>query len=156
MAGVSQVLVGLGRVGLVGLRQAIEAVDASGLEDPEQIVSLMMEMLDGRNYISPASRDEYRRTLLREYLRHRGEDIRHLYSQIEVVVRAQPGPELDRLREILVAVFARHELEPLIALQPPDSEGPSPELWIGEEMVTAGTVDADHIARRVAKQISHW
>ena len=93
MRSFSQVLVGLNRVGLVGLRQALEKADASGSEDREEIVSLLMEELAESNYISPDSTDAYRQALWREFLRRRGEDIRHLYSEIEVVVRARPGSE---------------------------------------------------------------
>jgi hypothetical protein len=156
MASVSQVLVGLSRVGLVGLRQAIEAADASGLEDRDQIVALMMEQLAERNYISAASTDLYRQALWREYLRHRGEDIRHLYSEVDVVVCANPGPELDRFRRTLVDVFARHELKPAISVEPASETDSTPQLRIDDEIVAAGITDPDRLAQRVGKQISHW
>lgn len=156
MGSISQVLVGLRRIGLVGLQQALEKAEASGLEDRDQIVSLMMESLAEANYISSASTDAYRQALWREYLRRRGEDIRHLYSEIEVVVRAHPGPELDRFLETLVDVFAKHELKPVVALEPPSAQGPDPQLLIGDDVVAAGITDPDRVAQRVGKQISHW
>lgn len=156
MTSVSQVLVGLSRVGLVGLRQALERADASGIEEREALVELMMNMLAERNYISPASTEAYRLALWREYLRHHGEDIRHLYSEIDVTVRAQSGPELERLCDTLVDIFAKHELKPVIAVEPPGAQGPNPQLWIGDDLVVAGSADPERIAKRVAKQISDW
>jgi hypothetical protein len=156
MTSVSQVLVGLSRVGLVGLRQAIERADASGLEEREALVELMMNMLAERNYISPASTEAYRLALWREYLRHHGEDLRHLYSPIEVTVRARPGEQIDRLREILTVAFARHELRPVIAVETLDTQEPGPQLWIGDDLVVAGATDPERIAKRIARQISDW
>ena len=156
MTSISQVRLGLSRIGIVGLRQALELADASGLQDRDDIVALMMDALAGSNYVSPASTEEYRRTLWREYLRYCGKDIRHLYAEIEMVVRSEPGPQLDRFCKTLQEVFARHELKPLIVLEPPDGHAPTPQLQIGDEVVVAGTTDPDRIARRVGKQISHW
>lgn len=156
MTSVSQVLVGLSRLGLVGLREALEKADAAGTEDREVIVGLLMDALAERNYISPASIEAYRLALWREYLRYKGQDIRHLYSEIEVIVRARDAAELDGLRRTLEDVFAKHELKPAIAVEPPDPQGPDPQLWIGDDLVVAGTSDPERIAKRVAKQISHW
>jgi hypothetical protein len=156
MRSLSQVRVGLNHIGLVGLEQALEKADASGSEDRDEIVSLMMEALAEGNYIPSASTDAYRQALWREYLRHGGEDIRHPYSEIEMVVRSRPGPELDRFLETLEQVFAEHELKPVIALEPPSEQGPNPQLRIGDEVVTAGTTDPQRVAQSVGRQISHW
>jgi hypothetical protein len=150
------VLVGLSRVGLVGLREAIERASASGIEERDALVELMMNALAERNYISPASTEAYRLTLWREYLRHRGEDIRHLYSEIDVTVRAQVGPELERFRATLVEIFAEHELRPAISVAPPAAGAATPQLWIGDQLVVAGTSDRERIAKQVARQISDW
>lgn len=156
MTSVSQVLVGLSRLGLVGLREALEKADAADTEDRDAIVGLLMDTLAERNYISPASLEAYRLALWREYLRHKGQDIRHLFSEIEVTVRAPAGADLDGLRRTLVDVFAKHELKPVITVEPPDPRGPDPQLWIGDDLVVAGTSDPERIAKHVAKQISHW
>lgn len=153
---VSHVLVGLDRIGLLGLEQVFGMADKSGLTEREQLVSLMMEALSRRNYVPSASQDAYRQAVWREYLRHRGEDIRDLYSEIEVVVRSRSGPELDRFLETLEKVFAKYELRPTIALEPPDPQGPNPQLLIGNEIVVAGTTDSRALAKAVGRQISDW
>lgn len=156
MRSVSQVLLGLDRIGLVGLERTFQEADESRLTEREELVSLMMEALSKQNYIPSASHDKYRHALWREYLRHRGEDIRDLYSEIEVVIRSEPGPELDRFLETVVEVFAKYELKPVIELEPPDPLGPNPQLRIREKLVVAGTTDPERIGRAVGRQISDW
>ncbi len=89
-------------------------------------------------------------------MRHRGEDIRDLYSEIEVSVRSSPGAELDRFLETLEEVFAKYELKPVITLEPPDPQGPNPQLWIMNELVVAGTTRFRALAKAVGRQISDW
>jgi hypothetical protein len=153
---VSHVMVGLSRVGLSGLEQAIERAEGSGSEDRDEIVSLMMEALAAHNYISAASAEAYRLALWREFMRHRGEDIRHLYSEIDMVVRSEEGPELDRFVETLAKIFGKHELKPAVAVEPPSTEGPNPQLLIGGEVIIAGITDPDRVAKQVGRQISDW
>ena len=79
-----------------------------------------------------------------------------MYSEIEIVVRSRPGPERDRFVETVAEIFAKHELKPVIALEPPDEQGPNPQLWIDDDVVAAGITDPQRIAQRVGRQISHW
>ena len=156
MRSVSPVLVGLDRVGLLDLQQVFETADKSGQTEREDLVTLMMEALSRRNFVPSTSQEAYRQALWREYLRHRGEDIRDFYSQIEVVVRSHAGPELHRFLETLEELFAKYELRPRIALEPPDPQGPNPQLLIGNEIVVAGTTDSRALAKAIGRQISDW
>jgi len=79
MAAVTQVLVGLRRIGIVGLRESLKEVEACGATDRDKVVDLMLSTLSRLNYIPPHVEDDYRHALWREYMRHRGEDIRDLY-----------------------------------------------------------------------------
>ena len=96
-----QILVGLQRVGLMGLGEAFQDADESGLVDQEAIVDLLLETLSKHEYIPASQAGNYREALWREYKRHRGEDISDLYSKVEVVVRGEPGEELDGFVELL-------------------------------------------------------
>ena len=56
--GVTPVLIGLHRVGLVGLGEALNRADASGLSgDREAIVDLLIKVLSADNYLPPSQRD---------------------------------------------------------------------------------------------------
>ena len=150
------VLVGLHRVGITGLDQAFSRADDSDLSGREELVDLMMPVVAALTYIPPSVVTEYRQAVWREYLRHRGEDIRHLFSEIEIVLREEPGPGVDRFLEILEEVFAKFELKPVIAVEPPDPKGPNPQVLISNEVVVAGTTDSKRIAQAVGRQISDW
>jgi hypothetical protein len=153
---VSQVLVGLDRVGLAGLEQVFERADDAGLGEREGLVELMMEALSTRNYIPAQSEDEYRKTVWREYLRHLGEDIRHLYSKVEVVVRGEAGDDLDRIVGAVSAVMTEHELEPCFRYEPPDPAGVNPQVSIAGHVVVRGARSESAIRKAIKAQMDDW
>lgn len=156
MASVTQVLVGLRRIGIVGLQESLKAAEKFGRTERDEVVDLMMGALSGLNYIPSHVEDEYRQALWREYMRHRGEDIRDLYSQIDVVVRGDPSPELDSLLRALRIAFAEHELKPAVKLAAPDPEGRNPQVLIDDEVVLAGMTRERDVQKAVRAQISDW
>lgn len=153
---VLQVRVGLDRVGLAGLEQAFERADDSGLAEREELVGLMMEALSTRNYIPAESEDEYRKALWREYLRHRGEDIRHLYSEIEVVVSGEAGEDWDRTVGAVKAVLNEHELEPSFRYESPGPVGASPQVAIAGQVVVRGTRSELAVRKAIKAQMDDW
>lgn len=155
-ASVSSVMIGLSRVGLAGLKRAFERAEESGLVEREPLVDLMLQVLAELNFIPPARRDDYGRAVWREYVRHRGGEIRDLYSEIEVVVRGEPGEALDRFEQTLRSVFEEYELRPVVTREPAEPGGSDPELLIGGEVVLAGAVRAAEVRRAVRRRISDW
>lgn len=153
---VSQVLLGLDRIGLVGLAEAFERADSAGLEGREELVSFLVEALSSRNFISPASENEYRKAVWREYLRHRGEDIRHLYSELEVVVRAEAGEDRDRIVGAVKAVLNEHELEPSFRYESPGLEGASPTVSIAGQVVVRGARSESAIRKAIKARMDDW
>jgi hypothetical protein len=100
--------------------------------------------------------DDYRHTLWREFMRHRGEDIRELYSEIDVIVRGEQGDELDHFLRALRIAFGEHELKPAVTMEPPDPAGQNPQLVIDGEIVLAGASRDRDVDRAVRAQISDW
>jgi hypothetical protein len=156
MASVTQVLVGLRRIGIVGLRESLKAVEAAGATERDEVVDVMLETLSGLNYIPSHVQGDYREALWREYKRHRGEDIRDLYSEIEIVVRGEPGADLDRFLRALRNSFGEHELKPAVTIEEPDPSGRNPQMLIDGEVVLAGTARERDVERAVRAQISDW
>jgi hypothetical protein len=153
---VSQVLVGLHRVGLVGLRQACAKVVAAGLVEREEIVDLLLAELAADNYIPDALRDDYRIALWREYLRSAGEDFSDFFSEIEVTLRGEAGEARDRLAELCVSVLAEFELRPSVAFEDADGEDPNPQLVIGDAVVTTGLPSRKMLKRIIRQRLSDW
>ena len=100
--GVTPILVGLNRVGIVGLGDALKQIDAEGLTEREAIVDRLIETLSPDNYLPESQREAFRIALWREYLRFKGRDLRPFYSEIDVTVRSEPGDERDRFVDLTI------------------------------------------------------
>jgi hypothetical protein len=154
--GVSAVLVGLHRVGIVGLRNALEKADQSGLVDRKAILDLVIDILAVDNYIPEGQKDSFRTAIWREYLRYKGEDFSAFYSEVDVTVRAQPGEERDRFVDTLRSVFRDFELRPVITFVSESKQGANPQLVIGDEIIVRGCPDRQSFKAAVRKSISDW
>lgn len=153
---VTQVLVGTYRVGIVGLRSCLRAVDDSGLEDREAIVDFMMEELGASNFIPDNRLEAYRTAAWREYLRHRGEDFSEFYSEIQVVIRGGTSDGHDRLARMTTAALAEHELRPSVIVEPEVDEGTELVLEINGEEVVRGLPTLNGLKKAVRHRLSDW
>ncbi len=136
--GVTPVLVGLHRIGVVGLAEALEHAEQSGLGEREQIVDLILEQLATENYIPEHETADYRIAVWRELLRRRGEDPSEFYSEIAVTVCDEPGAQRDRFVGMLREIFGEFDLRPAITYEAASPEGPNPRLLIEGEVIFAG------------------
>jgi hypothetical protein len=151
-----KILVGLQRVGVVGLHEAFTAVDESGLTEHEAIASQLFELVSRRNYISESAASTYRQALLREFLRYKGQDIREHYSEIDVLVRGAPGEERDQFVDTLRSVFSEFELKPVVQFVTPGTKGPHPQLVMDDEAVVAGNLTRSAMKPLIKKRLSDW
>jgi hypothetical protein len=155
-ANLGQVLVGLHQIGIIGLHDVLKETAESALTDPEEIMDFMIKKLSPENYIPDAQMKEYRRMLVREVRRYRGQDIREFYSEIEVDVRGEAGADRDRFTATLTDVFGDFELKPKITFLPPGGDDPTPELLIGDEPVVRGCASRQQFKAAVRRRISEW
>lgn len=149
------VLVGLRRVGLVGLREALRKVNEEPRPAPDAAVDRLLEILRLRNYIPEDHEPAYRRALGRELLRSRGEDFGALLEAIPVTLRGADGGERRRLQEDLAAVLEELELRPVLALEPP-GPGPNPQVLIGGEIVQRGPASRPQLRAAVERTLTDW
>jgi len=154
--GSDAILVGLHRVGLVGLRAALEKVDRAGLEDRDAIVDLLIETLAVDNYLPESQLEPFRVAIWREYLRRKGEDIRPFYSEIEVTVAGEPGGARDEFVGMMRSVFGDFELKPIVAFARAGEGGPDPRLVINDEIIVRGLQSRRSFKSAVHKSISDW
>jgi hypothetical protein len=153
---VPQVMVGLHRVGIVGLRQACAKVAAIGLEARHQIVDALLEELSSENFIPADQFDEYRTALWREYLRSVGRDFSEFFSQIEVTVHGEPGEDRSQLVQLCTSVLAEFELRPVVGLASAADEGPNPQLVIGGSTVARGLPSRRVLKATLRRRLSDW
>ena len=153
---VSQVLVGLHRVGLVGLRQACAKGVAAGLTERDEIVELLLAELAADNFIPDAQRDDYRIALWREYLRSVGEDFSEFFSEIEVTLRGEASEDRDLLAGLCASVLADFELRPLVEFEVADNQDPKPQLVIGDALVASGLPSRKVLKAIIRHRLSDW
>jgi len=154
--GVEQVLVGLNRVGIVGLLDALKEVAASGLDDREAVVDRLIEILATENFFTDPRDADLRTALWREYLRSRGHDFREFLSEIRVTVRGEPGEKRDRFVAAVETVLAGFELKPVVAFSPGDPSDPGPQLVIHDEIVVRGIESRRSIEAAIRRSVSGW
>ena len=154
--GVTQVLVGLHRVGVVGLRQALQALEERGIEDRTEAVEFLLGVLADDNYVPAAMEAEYRVALWREVLRRRGRDFSAFHSPVEVAVRAPAGPLRDEFVALAESVFADFELRPVVRFIEPETDTSAPELLIGDDVVVRGLLGRERFKGAVRKSFSDW
>lgn len=153
---VQQVLIGLHRVGIVGLRQACSKVADADLDDREAIVDALLDELRADNYVVDEQLEDYRTALWREYLRFRGLDFSAHFSVLEVVVRGETGEDRDRLVELCRSVLAEFELQPELELQATADDDPRPELLIGDTTVVRGLPSGKELKTTIRRRLSDW
>jgi len=153
---VTQILVGLDHVGVVGLDEARRKADLSGLAEREDLVDLMLALLAEDNYIHPKRVDAYRVALWREYLRRRGEDFSDFYSELPVAIRGGSDEERDRLGRMITSALAEHELRPSMTAVTAADEDLELVLEIDGEVVVRGLPTLNGLRKAVRHRLSDW
>ena len=153
---VTQVLVGLHRVGIVGLHEALRKAGEGGSTERDAIVDQAMAHLSRHNYIHDAQVDDYRIAVWREYLRGRGEDFSAFYSEVPVTVRGEAGDELDRFIGLVRVVLAELELRPMLTVTPAFGGETNPRLAIGGATIVRGMPSYRALKQAVRQSLSEW
>ena len=153
---VAQVLVGLHRIGIVGLHEALRKAEETGVTGRDAIVDRAMAHLSRHNYIPDAQVDNYRIAVWREYLRGRGEDFSGFYSEVPVTVRGEAGDERDRFIGLVRGVLAELELRPMLTVTPAVRGETNPQLDIGGATIVRGMPSYRALKQAVRQSLSDW
>ena len=153
---VSQVLVGLHRVGVVGLRQACKKAAAADLGGREEILDFLRAELSDENFVPLEQEEAYRTALWREYLRSVGEDFSEFFSEVEVTVSGEPGEDRDQMALLCADVLADFELQPVTEFAEADDEGPNPQLAIAGSTIARGLPTRKSLKATVRHRLSDW
>jgi small redox-active disulfide protein 2 len=100
----TQISLGRLRVGIAGLKAAIDELK-SWQERPEaEIAQALLERLKPKNYIPAAAEDEYRRACLREFKKALGEEVEEEESGLNLKILGAGCPACDQLAQTVMAV----------------------------------------------------
>jgi len=153
---VTTVLLGLQRVGIVGLREAIDEVEQRQPADHHEATDQLLRILARRNHIPPGDDGAYRRAILREWLRHRGEPLDGCFAEIEVTVESEPGEARQGFVGMLESVLAALELAPIVRHVEPAPGSVTPRLLIRGKTVAYGPQSRESLKAAVQRSISDW
>jgi small redox-active disulfide protein 2 len=98
------------KVGINGLKPAIEAAkDLQGRPD-EEIAQFLFSTLKGKNYIPTSVQEEYRQAFLREYKKAIGEKVTEERCGLNIKILGPGCPSCHSLEQMVMAVVAELRL----------------------------------------------
>ncbi|MDY6792373.1 MAG: thioredoxin family protein [Thermodesulfobacteriota bacterium] len=108
---VSKIKVGKNSIGIIGLKNTLEAVEKYFAAKPEdEIQAELLKRLSRGNYIPDANREEYGRAFLREFNKYFGRPYEEEnFAELEIKVLGQGCTQCDRLEQELMQVMAEFE-----------------------------------------------
>jgi small redox-active disulfide protein 2 len=157
---VRQIMVAGVKVGLVDLDGILKMVRAESFESDEAVADRLFELVRQVNYITPSKTQEYKKALLREFKRSRGDDVPPDPGALEIRVLGPGCPSCDRLmnevRTALVELETYADLEQVHDLKAIAGFGPvaTPALVINGKVVASGRVPKRADLNRMLKEAS--
>ena len=103
---VTQISLGKFKVGIAGLKKAIEEVRAMGERPEGEIAQALLARLKPENYIPLAAEEEYRQAFLREYKKALGEKVEEGPRGLCLKIVGPGCPTCDRLEQTVMTVLA--------------------------------------------------
>lgn len=151
------VRVGDDRVGLRGLKSAIEEIAQSpGDKTDEEIARALLDKLSRKNYIADCARNEYGQALVREYRKFMGQAVEDVPPKGLSVTVLGPGcAQCNRLEQLVMQVLTELKLgaavDHVTDIKEIGKYGviSTPALLINGKIVAKGTVPS-------ARRIKEW
>ena len=101
----TQISLGRFRVGITGLKAAIEDMKSWRGRPDAEIAQTLLAKLKPRNYIPASAQEEYQKAFLREFKKALGEKVEEERSGLSVKILGSGCPACDRLEQTVMAVL---------------------------------------------------
>jgi small redox-active disulfide protein 2 len=102
---ITQISLGRFKVGITGLKAAIEEIKSWRERPEEEIAQALLAKLKPFNYIPDAAQEEYQKAFLREFKKALGEEVEEDRSGLSVKILGPGCPACDRLEQTVMAVL---------------------------------------------------
>lgn len=102
---ITQISLGRFRVGITGLKAAIEETKSWRERPEEEIAQALLAAVKPRNYIPTSAQEEYKRAFLREFKKALGEKVEEERSGLSIKILGSGCPSCDRLEQTVMAVL---------------------------------------------------
>jgi small redox-active disulfide protein 2 len=110
MVDVTQLTIGGIKVGLIELDRALAQVADECLGSDDEIADRLLALVRDANYVTPSRTEDYRRALLKEFKRRRGEAVPAEPGELEIRVLGAGCPGCHQLMSEVMAVLTEHEI----------------------------------------------
>jgi len=107
---VTQITLGKLRVGIIGLKTAIEQTKPLRGRPDEEIAQILLDQLQPQNYIPATAREEYRKALLREFKKALGEKIEPHRGHLIIKILGPGCPACQNLEQTVMAMLMELKL----------------------------------------------
>ena len=151
---ITQISLGRFRVGITGLKAAIEEVKSWRERPEEEIAQALLAAVQPRNYIPASAREEYKRAFLREFKKALGEKVEEESSGLSIKILGSGCPSCDRLEQtvmtVLVDLGLPAEVEHVRDVKEIAALGIMgvPALLINDEVKTVGQVPTKELLKK--------
>ncbi len=98
----TQISLGRFRVGVAGLKAAIEELKSWQGRPDAEITQGLLDRLKSRNYIPPSAQDEYRKAFLREFKKALGEKVAEERHGLGIKILGPGCPSCERLAQTVM------------------------------------------------------
>ncbi len=102
---ITQIFLGKFKVGITGLKEAIEEVKALQGRPDEEISQAMFAILKPRNYIPGSAQEEYKEAFLREFKKALGEKVVEKRTGLSIKILGPGCPSCERLEQTFMEVL---------------------------------------------------
>ena len=143
---ITQISLGRFRVGITGLKAAIEEVKSWRERPEEEIAQALLAAVKPRNYIPASAQEEYKHAFLREFKKAMGAKVEEERGGLSIKILGPGCPSCDRLEQTVMAVLAEIgipvEVEHVRAMKDITALGVfgTPALLINDEVKAVGQV----------------
>lgn len=143
---ITQISLGKFRVGITGLKAAIEELQSRQGRPDAAIAQALLEKLKPRNYIPASAQEAYKKAFLREFKKAVGEAVEEERGGLNIKVLGTGCPACDRLAQTVMQVLMElglpAEVEHVRDLQEMQNLGVfgAPALMINGEVKAVGQI----------------
>jgi small redox-active disulfide protein 2 len=102
---ITQISLGRFRVGITGLKAAIEEAKSWRERPEEEIAQALLAAVKPRNYIPASAQEEYKHAFLREFKKAMGEKVEEERGGLSIKILGPGCPSCDRLEQTVMAVL---------------------------------------------------
>jgi small redox-active disulfide protein 2 len=151
---ITQISLGRFRVGITGLKAAIEEAKSWRERPEEEIAQALFAAVKPRNYIPASAQEDYKRAFLREFKKALGEKVEEERSGLSIKILGPGCPSCEQLEQTVMAVLGElglpGEVEQVRDMKEITALGVfgTPALMINDEVKAVGNLPSRDVLKK--------